>query len=380
MNIIYKALNFPILQNKVYSSKEEAINCPKGNINITMDESGFVSNIEFDSGKMNYDTDYDNSVPSDFFKSYYRKIGDYLINKYSLSDDSLILDIGCGKGTFLNLMFEELGYKGIGIGIDPSYEGDLNLHNNNLKFIQEYFSDKHIENVSKVSLVILRHTLEHIPNPSNFLASLFEIFKRKRLKDIPIFIEVPDVDWIFENRTYWDFFYEHVNYFSKSSLEQCITNSGGVTSEIRNEFGGQYLWAEAYINSSDEKKIGFIRTVSNINFQNEITLNIEKIKTSLEENSTLVIWGMASKGIIFSLHLFENGICPKFFIDVNANKQNKFIPKLGCPISASSKLPKDDSLSIICMNPNYNKEIHNECVKLGLNFKLYTPNFDIIKI
>ena len=104
MRVIYKAIDFPILQNRVYNTREEALNCKRGDMNVVINNVDYIFNMGFDSEKMEYDQDYDNSVPSSFFKSYYSRIIDYLIKKYTLDSNSLVLDIGCGKGTFLKQM------------------------------------------------------------------------------------------------------------------------------------------------------------------------------------------------------------------------------------------------------------------------------------
>jgi len=182
MRKIYKAVDFPILQNKVYNTKEEAINCKKGDMNVVINEDELICNSDFDSKKMVYDQEYDNSVPSEFFKSYYSKIIDHLSKKYKLDSNSFVLDIGCGKGTFLKQMFLDGNYVGRAIGIDPSYEGELNSFQNKLLFIKEYFNEKHLDNIDTISLVILRHTLEHIPSPSDFLKNIFDVIQKCNIK------------------------------------------------------------------------------------------------------------------------------------------------------------------------------------------------------
>jgi SAM-dependent methyltransferase len=383
MRKIYKAVDFPILQNKVYNTKEEAINCKKGDMNVVINEDELICNSDFDSKKMVYDQEYDNSVPSEFFKSYYSKIIDHLSKKYKLDSNSFVLDIGCGKGTFLKQMFLDGNYVGRAIGIDPSYEGELNSFQNKLLFIKEYFNEKHLDNIDTISLVILRHTLEHIPSPSNFLKNIFDVIQKCNIKNVPIFIEVPDVKWIFKNKAYWDFFYEHVNYFSKKSLFDTITNTGAKVTSIINEFGDQYFWAEAIVNSENFKTNYQINKDLSLNFSldfnQEIIDNILKIEQIIDINSKMVIWGMASKGIIYSLHLIKNGYTPNFFVDININKQNKYVPVIAKKIISPNDLPKNEKLSIICMNPNYFNEIQKQCENLKIDFKLFSPNFKQIK-
>jgi SAM-dependent methyltransferase len=383
MRVIYKTEGFPILQNKVYSTHVEAINCRKGNISIVINNNNFIYNADFDPEKMVYDQEYDNSVPSNFFRAYYSRIIEYLIDKYKLDSSSLVLDIGCGKGTFLKQMFSEGKYDGRAIGIDPSYDGDLNPIPEKLSFIREYFAENHLDRVDKVNLVILRHTLEHIPNPSVFLSNIVNVLSRSSNELIPIFIEVPDVDWIFANKAYWDFFYEHVNYFSKRSLFETIQAAGATVSSIVNEFGNQYIWAEAIVNNGN----CLLKSVDNeynevdysLDFNEEIIKNISRKDKLTDPNSKLVIWGMASKGIIFSIHLIKNGHEPDFYVDINYTKQGKYLPVISKKILSPNNLPTDVKLTIICMNPNYITEVNEECQKLNINFELFTPDFKLIK-
>lgn len=41
--------NYPIFQNKMYSSREAGIHCPKGNIDLIVDQkTGIIFNCQFD--------------------------------------------------------------------------------------------------------------------------------------------------------------------------------------------------------------------------------------------------------------------------------------------------------------------------------------------
>jgi len=46
-------------------------------------------------------------------------------------------------------------------------------------------------------------------------------------------------------------------------------------------------------------------------------------------------------------------------IDINPQKQNKFLPGTGHPIIGYHELLKRDIKSVIILNPNYRKEIEN---------------------
>lgn len=159
--VIFSHARVPILQNRVYSTAEEAESAAVGDLEICV-EAGFGWNDKFKENLIKYDDQYNNSVPSAIFDAYYDRIADYLASRYDIAS-APVIDVGCGKGTFLKRMAKRYKFKGI--GIDPSYEGPSTV--GNLTFIAEEFSKDHVD--FEPSLVLCRHTLEHIPNPTGFL-------------------------------------------------------------------------------------------------------------------------------------------------------------------------------------------------------------------
>jgi len=78
------------------------------------------------------------------------------------------------------------------------------------------------------------------------------------------------------------------------------------------------------------------------------------------KNKKYAIWGGASKGVIFALHLLRRGaILPDLVIDINPFKQRKYMPVTGMRVSSPeegmSGLTPDDV--ILVMNSNYFDEI-----------------------
>jgi len=381
---IFYSKKVPLLQNTVYLDQISAKTAPYGTLNITMDNKQFVFNSAFDPRLMVYDKSYDNSVPSKVFISYYDGIIDYLASRYNLRSGNII-EIGCGKGTFLTRTASR--YKNINcLGIDPSYEGSKTSHNGRVKFINEYFKKEHINNINLISLILLRHTLEHIPSPIDFLKNIFHIFKyRIKSKTLPVFIEVPDFMWTLKNDAFMDFCYEHVNYFTEKSISDCISAAGAHVTNITKAFKNQYIWAECTINSDRFTKAHSYRVNDPdlkdknffTHFKNNLKTIINKIKI-LKINKKTVIWGMATKGVMFSLHLLNNHVEVDYCIDINRNKQGKYAPLSGYQISSPNCLVGKNNYAIICMNQNYAKEVHNLCRNLKVNHIMYDAEINEI--
>ena len=334
---IYCIKDLPVIQNRVYSTPEEAIACPKGDVVLVKDSiTGIIHNAAFRPELMGYDENYQNEQGcSAVFQKHLLDVA-AIIGRHFVGKS--ILEVGCGKGKFLELIREK-GFSAI--GIDPAYEGDAP------NVIRKLFSP---DLGVKGDGIILRHVLEHIPNPVTFLESLAIANGRQGL----IYIEIPCFDWIRENCAWFDIFYEHVNYFRLSDFSRIFRN----IIEWGKLFGGQYLYIVADLGTlgmNDEEGSGDFHLPSNF------LDGINQAKAIMRErNGKKVIWGGASKGVIFALHLARRDVANlSFVIDINPAKQGKYLPATGLPVldpeTGLARLNPGDTIFV--MNSNYLDEI-----------------------
>lgn len=333
--VLYRQKDFPVLQNRVYETAEKARACPKGDIEIVEDpRTGLIYNRAFRPELMIYDSNYNNEQSlSPHFKQHLSQVAE-IIQVY-LGHQSLV-EVGCGKGFFLEMLLST----GADItGFDPTYEG----HNPRVK--REYFRSG-VMNPSKG--VILRHVLEHVTDPVDFLGKIKDANGGAGV----IYIEVPCFDWICEKRAWFDIFYEHVNYFRMSDLHRMFSRiiaSGKI-------FGDQYLYVVADLSSLQTPHIS---NCDAINFPNDFLKSLDSVEKNRVEKDPVCVWGGASKGVIFSLLRERIGKPVHTVIDVNPTKQGKFLPGTGLsvqsPVAALAKLPAGSTIYV--MNSNYLDEI-----------------------
>jgi 2-polyprenyl-3-methyl-5-hydroxy-6-metoxy-1,4-benzoquinol methylase len=344
--MIFPKTQLPVLQQKVFNSKNEAVNSPVGMVELKKNiNSGIISNVLFDASLVKYDENYDNEQSnSKMFLSHLSDV--YNILKPFITGKKII-EVGCGKGHFLNLIRE----KGHDVyGCDPTYEGS------NKRIIKKFFS-KDIE--LKGDVIILRHVLEHIKNPIEFLIEIAEANDNKGL----VFIEVPDFTWIIENQVYFDIFYEHVNYFQPDNFLQIFKNihKQGVF------FNEQYQYVVADLSSIN---------IPPYNVKNEITkqISINSLNTLVEtlksyEDSKIYIWGAGSKGVISAIYLEKLGVQITNMIDINPMKQGKYIALTGLKVISVDAFNKQNcNATILIANPNYTDEIKNMIVNKKCNY------------
>jgi len=334
--VLYRQSDYPVLQNRVYATAEEAKACIKGDIEIVENQlTGLIYNDAFRPELMVYDASYNNEQGvSRQFRSHLESVAELI--EVFLGKRSLI-EVGCGKGFFLGMLLE----RGVDVtGFDSTYDGD------NPRVIKKYFEPGIIK--KPANGLILRHVLEHIQNPVDFLLRLKEANGGKGL----IYIEVPCFDWICEHRAWFDIFYEHVNYFRLSDFRRMfgrVIKSGKL-------FGDQYIYVIADLESLRQPTFEKIDAVT---FPSDFVSDLNFVDRQTDRRPLFCVWGGASKGVIFSLLRERAGLPVDVVIDVNPAKQGKYLPATGIlvqpPEIALPKLPADTLIYV--MNSNYLEEI-----------------------
>lgn len=329
-------MSLPVLQNRTFDNAQAARQSASADVILVQDaDTGLVYNQAFDPDKLVYDSNYQNEqAHSAVFRQHLESVERILARHFT---DKRLIEVGCGKGYFLE-MLSQLGYAIT--GVDPAYEGD------NPAVIKDAFSPA--LGVSG-DAVILRHVLEHIPDP---VAFLHEIARANGGGQI--YIEVPCLDWILEHRAWFDLFYEHVNYFRLEDLRRLF----GTVLESGHLFNGQFLYVVADLTSLCQIPAKPWTPVQMpVGFDGSLERAVEIIKAAPEQG--VAVWGGSSKGVIFSLFLQRLDIEVDYLVDINPLKQGRYLPLSGVRVSspeeAMSQWPVGTHLFV--MNSNYLDEI-----------------------
>ena len=316
----------------------------------------FVENAEFVPSFATYDDNYQNSqAHSKLFLRHMESVLELLKNEFPKG--SHIVEVGCGKGSFVELIEADGHFKVT--GYDETYEGTNPL-------IHKRFL--HANDKIGADLIVLRHVLEHIQAPHKFLSMLRDVFGSGK-----IYIEVPNYDWIVANQAFFDITYEHVNYFSQRSLRALFDDS---PSKFGFSFGDQYQYIIADIASlSDSFALNYeSKDWKDLDFDTlfpNVSEKITSIKDRLGIDGQLFIWGAATKGCMFLVHCANrNALLNRiaFAVDVNPDKCGKFLPGSLVAIRSKEdffKAAKQNDLLLIS-NPNYKDEILAELHLHGL--------------
>ena len=337
---LFTAEKLPVLQNRTFDDAASALAAPTGDVVLVQDgRTSLIYNVAFDPSLMVYDETYQNEQAcSPAFRQHLANVTQVI--ERHLHGHSL-LEVGCGKGFFL----EQLQDAGFQItGVDPAYQGS------NPAIVKAAFS-RHLGLVADG--IILRHVLEHIRNPVGFLS---EIAAANRGGGI-IYIEVPCFDWIRTHCAWFDVFYEHVNYFRLTDF----TRMFGRVLQSGHTFGGQYLYALADLATVREPSSGGEPVDLPEDFLASVNGAVDTVRSATGRRN--VVWGAASKGVIFSLYLQRAGAVIDDVIDINPAKQNRYLPgsalQVSSPETALQRLSAGDNIFV--MNSNYLTEIVAHC-------------------
>jgi SAM-dependent methyltransferase len=346
----------PVMQNRVFASRAEALRCAVAPLELVWDaNTGLVYNACFDADLLTYDERYNNEQSfSAVFQHHLHEVADLVTRK--VPQEARVVEVGCGKAAFLRLL-RQRGFPAT--GCDPAYEGD-----------EPYITKEPFGRGTalRADLVILRHVLEHIPHPYTFLKDIADANGRQGL----IYIEVPDLDWIIRHRAYYDLMYEHCNYFCASSLRACFQSNA----EVGTLFGGQYLWLTGDLADMAAEPVAASRPPDFTPLQHGLIALASEIRLARRR----FVWGAGAKGTTLAYLLHGTDAEIDYLIDVNPAKQGHFSPASGTPIispdEARARLRPSDL--VLIMNPNYQREIETS-LPSGVSCRCATDDLPAVR-
>ncbi len=189
MRRFYRVMGIPAHSCLLMPTREAALNYPRRDLELaTCPTCGFIANLAFDPTVHEYSRSYEETQGySPTFNSFAHSLAQQLVERYQLKNKT-VLEIGCGKGEFLESMCE-FGI-GEGIGIDPAYvpQRRTGAAARRMRVIEDLYSEKYTH--LHADMICCRHTLEHIGPTLSFMQTIRRSIGDRH--DTLVFIEVPD--------------------------------------------------------------------------------------------------------------------------------------------------------------------------------------------
>jgi 2-polyprenyl-3-methyl-5-hydroxy-6-metoxy-1,4-benzoquinol methylase len=351
----------------------EASEFERGALELAVcNQCAFIQNRRFEPKLVDYTLGYEESQAfSPRFLEFQRDLVTRLTEDHELSGKT-VLEIGAGKGDFLEALCLASGARGI--GIDPAGDFSRVKPGLDLTLIREVFDESKTHLTG--DLICCRHTLEHVQPVREFVGN---VARSLRQTDGSVaFFELPDTQRILQAGAYWDVYYEHCSYFTPASLGHLFRSCGLETIGLELGFDDQYLLLEARADeaegSPDPTAVQEIVEMCR-QFGAVAGREVGQWRGLVAECSALdevvVLWGAGSKAVGF-LSALELDEAITAVVDVNPFKQGTFLPGSAHEIISPQKLREISPDLVVVMNPVYAGEIRQMLDGLGLNPRLET--------
>jgi len=365
----------PIFCNVQWSSREEARNAPLGEIDLVhCSDCGHIFNTAFDPARIEYTQSYENSLHfSPHFHAHAEALASRLIDKYDLRNKTIV-EIGCGKGEFISMLCEAGDNRGY--GFDTSYDEhrESKVSSQSVTFINDFYGERYAD--LKADFLCCRHVLEHIQYPADFLPEIRKAISGDNATIV--YFEVPNALYSINDMGIWDFIYEHCSYFCMQSLIRCFQGAGFHILDTYPDFGNQFLCIEvgpvACSNAAVSTGQGLselsktIRQFENL-YRKKVTYWNQELTGAASASQRIALWGSGSKGVTF-LNCIDKANAIGAIVDINPNKQGKFVAGTGHEIVAPESLTENVPDIVIVMNPLYQTEITSILEDLGIQARV----------
>jgi SAM-dependent methyltransferase len=368
---IYRLDAIPVQSCVLLETEDQARNFERAPLVLAFcDGCGLVFNTEFVLDHVDYAS---TTEESQHFSGTFNSFAKGLVAEIKGLTDlrgKRVLEVGCGKGDFLQELVRQTGARGL--GVDPGFipERLPGVDGQQIDFIRAYFRPDQI--AAQPDYVVCRHTLEHIPEVGAFMADIAKATGR----DAGVFFETPDVARVLDEGAFWDIYYEHCSYFTLGSHARAFRAAGLGVTKMYLAYDGQYIIMYGQTGDTPvlpaEDDMSHLRELAAA-FPAKVRAIRDRWYDFVAERhrngKRVAIWGGGSKGVSF---LTTDGLGPMVaqVVDINPFKQGKYLPGAGHKVLAPEALLDAPPDTVIVMNPVYLPEIGAQLSDMGLTPEL----------
>jgi len=306
------------------------------------------------------------SAISPVFVKHLKDYADYILERYPLNEDALVLDIGSNDGTAVSF-FQEKGYRIL--GIDPAIEVVQDANERGIKTLCEFFNYdiaiKYRDEYGKAALINSHNACAHIDD----LPGVIRGVKHWLAEDGIFVMEVGYLLDVYQNAWFDTIYHEHVDFhtvaplvsfFLRFNLEMIrverISPQGGSIRVIVQHRYGPHKPDDSIQELIDlERNIGLDKVATFQAFHDHILEIKNKLRTLLAEiksqDKSIAGFGAPTKATTLLAH-FELNKALDFLVDDNPLKQGLYSPGAHIPVYAAEAVydRKPDYLLILAWN------------------------------
>ncbi|MEM7426664.1 MAG: class I SAM-dependent methyltransferase [Pseudomonadota bacterium] len=368
---MFTTSELPLKVGVAYPSRDAARAAPRARLALTFCHScGLTFNGAHDSSQNGFQPGYNAALHhSEIFRNFIDGVAERLVDRFDLRGKT-VLEIGCGDGFFLTALARKGGNECI--GIDPTLPSDRTFSpgNGGIRLISDCFGPAH--DSLPADFICSLSVIEVIPPLAQFMVDLHRLAKRS---DASLYIETFNAWRAFETSEVWSVNCEQCNYFSLRSLRTLFSRHGFDICDADYCYeDGQYVFVEARAGqsarSAPEAHSALAAPTVLLRFGDAFKaksmLWSDRFEQYRNEDQRVVVWGAGGKGITF-LNSVRHSDAVKFVVEINPDKQGKFVAGTGHAIVAPETLSDFRPHKVIITNPLYEAEIRSQASELGVD-------------
>lgn len=368
---VHRTASVPVNSCLLVGSREEAVDTPRGELDIILcTVCGFVANRAFDPGLTVYSGRYEDSQAfSGTFVRYAEGLARLWVETTGLTDGTVV-EIGAGRGDFSRMLLA--AGAGRVVAMDPT----IDLHrvgddaDGRIEWQARAFDES--SGLPECSAVVMRHVLEHVPDPLGLLTNLHRELAAR--PEVAVLVEIPEATRIGQQAAFWDVYYEHCAYFTADSARNLFEAAGFEVDDVACAFGDQYLLIRAHASARpdethwrapDSEALRPWRTFAD-RVEQQVGQWRDDLAAATRAGRDVVLWGSGSKPTGFLAELGEAGRSVSRVVDVNPHKHGQFMLGSGLPIVGPDDLQRQPPELVVVMNALYENEIRADLVGRGI--------------
>lgn len=277
-----------------------------------------------------------------------------------------LVEIGCGDGSFLKNAKNKIS---ITVGIEPSARFSAFATKQGCHVINGYVNSAFRITKKFFDSFISRQVFEHLSDPLDVLLGIKAMLNPGAIG----LIEVPNGYRSIRKKRFYDFFPDHLNYYSVNSLVSLASAAGFNVVSCQESFDGDYL--ELWLRNDAEKFIK--KCIKNIKVERNLVCNnlLKRIKSLFYMNKKIMIFGCGAKTLsMFSGFKENTSDYISAVIDSDLNKIGRFIPNTSIEVISLAECVKKKPDVIIILALSYLKEISDIIKKKIPKVTLLTLN------
>jgi SAM-dependent methyltransferase len=278
---------------------------------------------------------------SSTMQEFQRQQAEEFVDRFQLREKRVI-ELGCGDGNYM----EYLRRAGaLVFGLEPSVRFRALAERQGFTVFSGYVTAETPPPGGPYDAFVARQVLEHLASPNDFLQGV----RRSLVPEAAGLVEVPCLEQALRQRRFYDFFPDHLNYFSKRTLRWLLERHAFEVISLSEGMRGEFNVATVRLESASEFT-ALERTVQNLT--NELRSFLERYAA---EGKRVAVWGAGGKGV--SSLAVGRVSSVVYVVDSDPHKQGLLLPVSHLRVVEADRLQSDPVDAVLVTALAYRDEI-----------------------